>query len=138
MAIRYLQGKDWNEQWNTFEDWKKQWGCLELNWLCNQWISCAYIGGPYGWISPNGEVGGLFDIGKYPSVEEVEEDLKEIATAFPFLEFTIYMVDEVYEETIDVDAEWEVKNGTVTLINKNYSVSDLEFTGIHQKQRHRL
>ena len=130
MDIRYMIGKDWSEQYQVLETWKKQWGCLNLHFLCNDWISCSYVGGPYGWISPNGEVGGIFDIGKYPSVGAVEEDLKKIAEAFPFLEFTIYMVDEIYEETIDVDAEWEVKNGTVTLINEDFSVSDLEYTGI--------
>lgn len=135
MDIRYLQGKDWSEQWDNFEKWKKQWGCLELSFLCNDWISCSYIGGPYGWVSPNGEVGGLFDIGKYPSVEEVEEDLKKIATAFPFLEFTIYMVDEVYEDRIEVDAEWEVKDGKVTRKREGFSVYDLEYTGIQGNHR---
>ena len=86
-------------------------------------------------MSPNGEVGGLFDIGKYPSVEEVEEDLKEIATAFPFLEFTIYMVDEVYEDRIEVDAEWEVKDGKVVRKREDFSVYDLEYTGMKADHR---
>lgn len=134
MDIRYMVGADWREQYDNWEKWKKQWGCLDLSFLCNDWISCAYIGGPYGWMSPNGEVGGLFNIGKYPDTEEVQKDLEEIAKAFPFLEFTIYLIDEIEDVVILVDAEWEVKDGKVELINEDFSISDIEFTGIQSDE----
>lgn len=130
MSISDILGKDFTEKWNRTVEWRKKWGCLELSFLHNDWLSCCDISGPHGWISPNGEVGGYFSIGKYPSREDVENDLKEIIKTFPFLEFTIYMIDEIYDDKIDVEAEWEVSNGIVKLIKEDYSTENVEYSGI--------
>ena len=135
MDIRWMAGSDWFEQYQTWEKWKKSWGCLNLHHLCNDWISSCHLEGPSGWMSPNGEVGGYFSTGRYPSIEEVEEDLNEIAREFPFLEFTAYMVDEVHKNKIDVDAEWKVEKGKVTLVREDYSVDDIMFSGIQSNTK---
>ena len=130
MSISDILGKDFTEKWNRTVEWRKKWGCLELSFLHNDWLSCSDISGPHGWISPNGEVGGYFSIGKYPSREDVEHDLNEIVKAFPFLEFTIYMIDEIYDDKMDVEAEWEVANGAVRLIKEDYTAENVEYSGI--------
>ena len=70
---------------------KRKNGDVSVTYFLNHWISCAYIGGPYGWISPEGEIGGLLYGGKYGvETEELEEDLKKVATEWPSLDFTVY------------------------------------------------
>ena len=137
MDIRWMKGKDWNEQYETWEKWKKSWGCIDLHHLCNNWISSANLYGPCGWMSPDGEVGGYFSTGRYPSVEEVEEDLMKIAKEFPFLEFTAYMIDEIYDDKVDVDAEWKVSSGKVELIREDFSVDDVSHSGIQDTAKYK-
>lgn len=60
---------------------------LHLSFLKNSRIISSFIGGPHGWCDWDGRIGcNTFNIGKYPSVEEVHEDWKKIAEAFPYLD----------------------------------------------------
>jgi hypothetical protein len=61
-------------------------GGLELNWLGNHQIGSSYIGGAHGWVDWDGKVGcGSYNLGKYPSMDEVTEDLTLIAARWPSL-----------------------------------------------------
>ena len=40
MDVRWMEGKDWSEQYQTWRAWKKTWGCLDLLFLLNDWIAC--------------------------------------------------------------------------------------------------
>lgn len=81
---------------NTYEEnvaWQKEHGCLQLNYLDNNWISSCYIGGPNGWCHVDGTIFNNKNIGKWPEWSEVVEDLETLGKAFPFLDMTLYIID---------------------------------------------
>jgi hypothetical protein len=132
-----LDGKNAFEKIRAYEKWKvNEWGCLGLKCFYNHWISCAYIGGPYGWISPEGEIGGLLYGGKHGiDDEDLEEDLKKIATEWPNLEFTVYHLE--YEGGEDdkfwVYTEWKVKKGEVEKVKEDYEVENITYETIDEE-----
>lgn len=91
-AIRLKVGltKDnWNEYFGYKESKEKELGMLELNYLSNSRICSSWIGGPHGWCDWKGNIGcHNYNIGKWPSVEEVFGEWKMIAKEFPFLDLT--------------------------------------------------
>lgn len=76
----------------------------ELNFICNKflwndWASSCYIGGPHGWCSPDGVICHVDNLGKYPSVEDIYDDLRRLKAAFPYLVMTGTIFDgEACEE----------------------------------------
>jgi hypothetical protein len=74
--------------------WQNLWGCVSTSYVHNSWVSCAFIGGPHGWCHPNGQIGFFDNIGKYPSVEEVRDDWKAVAAAFPFLDIDVTLMSK--------------------------------------------
>jgi hypothetical protein len=141
MDYRYILGDSFHDRFNVYDKWKtEEWGCLGLHHFLNHWISCAYIGGPYGWISPEGEVGGLLYGEKYGiETEELEEDLKKVATEWPFLEFTVYLVDHSGgDDPFWVFAEWKVSGGKVGLVKEDYEIDDITYETIDDEiyQKH--
>jgi hypothetical protein len=131
MSARYMiEGDTIFDKMRVYDKWKtEEWGCLGLHHFLNHWISCAYIGGPYGWISPEGEVGGLLYGEKYGiETEELEEDLKKVSTEWPSLEFTVYLVDYPGgDDPFWVFAEWKVKNGVVTKVKEDYEIDNITY-----------
>ena len=130
MDYRYILGDSFHDKFNVYDKWKtEEWGCLGLKHFLNHWISCAYIGGPYGWISPEGEVGGLLYGEKYGiETEELEEDLKKVATEWPSLEFTVYLVDYPGgDDPFWVFAEWKASGGKVELIKEDYEIDNITY-----------
>ena len=130
MDYRYILGDSFHDKFNVYDKWKtEEWGCLGLKHFLNHWISCAYIGGPYGWISPEGEIGGLLYGEKYGiETEELEEDLKKVATEWPSLEFTVYLVDYPGgDDPFWVFAEWKVKDGVVTKTKEDYEIDNITY-----------
>ena len=130
-----LDGKKVIEKIRAYEKWKtEEWGCLDLHYFLNHWISCAYR--PYGWISPEGEVGGLLYGNKYGiETEKLEEDLKKVATEWPSLEFTVYLVDSPgsSDDPFWVFAEWKVSGGKVELVKEDYEIKDITYETIDEK-----
>ncbi len=60
---------------------------LNLDYLANHRIVSAWVGGPHGWCDWDGYIGcNNYNIGKYPTMEEVFNEWYQIAEAFPFLE----------------------------------------------------
>lgn len=91
-AIRQQLGigkEQWKEVWDYRESKEKELGMIELCYLNNSRICSSWIGGPHGWCDWKGNIGCFnYNIGKWPSVEEVFHEWKLIAKTFPFLDLT--------------------------------------------------
>jgi hypothetical protein len=108
MAACYLYGKDpskvkefstvtglfksscedanWEDYINAIRRVERELSLLELSYLHNSRIASSWVGGPHGWCNWDGHIGcNNYNIGKWPSIEEVCIDWIQIAEAFPFL-----------------------------------------------------
>jgi hypothetical protein len=95
-------------------------GGLELHWMGNEQIGSSWIGGPHGWVDWDGKVGcGSYNLGKYPSNDEITEDLRLIAARWPSLKLWVQVVDSEGEGP--VSGEWKVEGGKAERFkNMNY------------------
>jgi hypothetical protein len=94
------------------QEWMDRLGMLSLNYLTNSRIVSSYIGGPHGWCDWDGQVGSVgYNIGKWPSDEEVTEDWEAIAAAFPFLDLTAQCIEDEGEGA--PAAQWRMSGGRV-------------------------
>lgn len=81
-------------------------------------VYSAMIGGSYGWCNWDGTIAGAYNVGKWPSVEELTAQWTDVARAFPFLTLTAQAFDC---EVIEMDgreelvAEWTVAGGVAVL-----------------------
>lgn len=118
--------EDWNTKWTRINKFRQAHKLLELEYLSNNYISSCYIGGCYGWCHPNGTIHFWDNIGKYPSWEELHEECKLIARAFPFLKMKIYLFNQEScifpEDNHDQDKQciggFRINSGRVYLLNK--------------------
>lgn len=102
-----------------YREWAERAGILDLHYLDNSRISSSWIGGPHGWCDWFGRIGcNLYNIGKWPTCEDVTEDWETIAAAFPYLNLTAQVVDNFDGDDDDpppaVAGTWRVQGGTVT------------------------
>lgn len=68
---------------------REKYKILDLEYLGNSQIASSWIGGPHGWMDFEGNVGcSNYNVGKWPSLEELLEEAKVIAEAFPTLKVT--------------------------------------------------
>jgi hypothetical protein len=90
----------------------------DLDYLQNSRIVSCWIGGPHGWCDWNGRIfSDNYNIGKYPSVEEVEKEWRLIAEAFPFLELKCQLFNgETCEEDNKPIIQFNVANGIVEVV----------------------
>lgn len=103
---------------------REQWGSLPLEYLGNSRIVSCWIGGPHGWCTWEGDIfTNNYNIGKWPSVQEVFSEWSEIAQAFPFLDLRCQLLDREAGEEIEegenpatVVVEFIVKDGTCTIV----------------------
>lgn len=59
---------------------------LDLNYLANEQFATSDFKGLHGWLDWEGQIKvSNFDIGKYPKEEELEQEVKLLSNAFPFL-----------------------------------------------------
>ena len=108
---------DW-EAYQAFEsEVTTKYGTIHLNYLKNSQIASCFIGGPHGWCNWNGNIGtNSYNIGKWPSVEEVYEDWVNIANAFPYLNLQCQLFDgETSEEHTYPVIQFDVKDGQVEM-----------------------
>lgn len=101
-----------------FQKYINKINCLSLNYLGNKRITSCYIFGTHGWIDWDGNIFcDSYNIGKWPSLNEVTQDWKAIAEAFPFLKLKCQVIDsEITEEEKPVPtAQWDVCEGKVNL-----------------------
>lgn len=78
----------------------------------NSWGSCAYVGGPHGWCHPSGTISYSDNIGKWPSIEDVQDDWTKLAEAFPFIDLVVTLMNgESGEYPTKPVINFVVKNG---------------------------
>lgn len=96
--------------------WDQAWGQIDLQYVNNDWIAGAFVFGPHGWCQPTGYIGYEDNVGKWPSVQDIEDDWRKLAEAFPFLDLQITLFDgeSGEEETVAV-VGMRVKDGKVWL-----------------------
>lgn len=93
---------------------------LELNYLSNDRISSSWIGGLHGWCDWDGNIFcNNYNIGKWPSIEYIEDELVLVASSFPFLNFKLQVLSkEIHSEEKSYPIYTrEIKNGFVTKID---------------------
>lgn len=113
-----------------------------LEYLQNRLLGSCWVGGSSSWIWEDGSIFKFSNIGKWPSTEEVVDELKRIVQAFPYLKLKVTLFDEEVQSDFyfngqklaDVDYEavldkalcsFTVENGDVTYHDepfKNHSV----------------
>lgn len=100
--------------WQDVEAFHKSINVLDLEYLGNRQIASSWIGGPHGWCDWNGGIGcATWNIGKWPSHEQVESEWREIATAFPYLDLKAQLVPDEGEAALPA-VEYVVERGKVT------------------------
>jgi hypothetical protein len=96
--------------------WRKHLGVLDLGYLHNWQIMSAWFGGPHGWCNWDGQIGcTTFNIGKWPSENEVTGEWRAIAAAFPYLRLTAQCIEDEGEGV--VAGTWTVADGTVNYVD---------------------
>lgn len=99
-----------------FQDFLEKYKVLLLDYIANDQIGSAWIGGPHGWCSWDGFIGAnTFNIGKWPDVESVYNEWELIAKAFPYLNLHCQLYNgEACEEGTKPVIRFRILNGTVT------------------------
>ncbi|MDE1673802.1 hypothetical protein [Nocardia gipuzkoensis] len=93
-------------------EWRERHGILRLRYLTNSQIASSWIGGPHGWCDWDGRIGcDHYNIGKWPDDDDVTEDWRAIAAAFPYLDLTAQCIEDEGEG--NPAAEWRIQGGTV-------------------------
>lgn len=120
-------------------------GTLDLHYLgCGERVASCYVDGPHGWCDWDGRVGtATYNVGKWPTAEEIDSDLRALAEAFPFLRMTVQLLSERYYEDIPnndgygsyvhdetAPVTWTVADGEVTYVIEPLPpvVAPVEFT----------
>ena len=89
---------------------------LETSYVHNTWASSCYVGGPYGWCSPEGEIFYRDNVGKWPSAGSILADLTTIAHTFPFVRLTATLMSgESCEDDTKPVISFEVADGKVSV-----------------------
>jgi hypothetical protein len=118
--------------WDDFSAAWKALGSLDLQYMTNSRLSTAYIYGEHGWMNWDGTVfTDNYNVGKWPEVADIQDELERIAVAFPFLKLRAQLIpnegmghsDErnEYGEVINGDqlpvVEFVVEDGKVELLS---------------------
>ena len=102
--------------YDCYKKWANHFGCIELEYLQNNWIYSSFVGGNIGWCHPDGTIEYHYNIGKWPTPEEVLDDLSTIASNFPFLDFTCTLMDAEYLEDRKPLVSFIVKDGYANIV----------------------
>ncbi len=79
-------------------------------------IASCYVGGRVAWLNFDGKINYFgHNIGKWPTVKDVYNELVILAYLFPFLEMTVQLMDgEGCDETVPL-IEYNIKDGNVEI-----------------------
>lgn len=129
--------KDFHRRFLLQDALRKRCGHVGTNYVSNDWTSCAFIGGPHGWCSPQGVIFYRDNVGKWPSVQEIFDDWTLLARAFPFVDLHVTLMDnEGGIEGIKPVVNIRVVNGEATLEPPNVephgsaAVPELDYAAI--------
>lgn len=113
-----LPNEELQKIWRMEEEVQQKYKVLNLSYLQNNQIVSCYIGGPKGWCDWDGNIGcNSYNIGKWPSVEEVEREWKQIAKEFPYLDLQCQLFNTEYSDETGVPiVQFDVKGGQVTVM----------------------
>jgi len=96
-------------------------GCFtnKIDYLRNSRIVSSWIGGPHGWCNWDGNIfTNNYNIGKWPSCEQVYSEWLIISEAFPYLKLICQLFSgETSEEDTKPIIEYVVSNGCVKACN---------------------
>lgn len=102
------------EKVNKYQE-KIKW--INLEFLSNDWLSCCGFYGANGWCHPDGKIGLMKNIGKYPTVEEVYDELTAIAKNFPYLELECTLMNGEVDSYTKPMISFLVRQGKVIMLN---------------------
>ena len=109
---------------------KNELGILDLEYLTNNQIASSFIGGPYGWINWQGQIGcNSFNIGKWPSHERVLCEWELIAKEWPELNFRSQLVPDEGDAEFPA-VEYVIDHGKVTVIENPTLKLEPKSTGL--------
>lgn len=118
-AIGMPQEPKWHERerWDQFRDemekWREEWGVVGTEYVNNEWVSSCFVYGPHGWCRPDGEIHHHYNVGKWPSCDDILSDWTMIAEAFPFLDLGVTLMSGEHCDAPDTEplVSFIVKNG---------------------------
>lgn len=132
-AICRMPEFEYFENYNIYdkakEAFKEKWGVISTNYIDNNWISCGWIGGYHGWCHPDGTIAYCNNIGKWPEVEEVYNDLCTLGENFIFLNLTCTLMNGEENYCDRSLVTMQLKNGQVEFID-TIPFEQLKFNGI--------
>lgn len=110
-------------------DFAESIGVLELSYLHNYQIGHILARGPHGWCDWDGTIGctGYNLHGKWPHVEDVLRDWKDIAETFPYLDLRCQLLNKHASGCDGIPkalAEFVVANGSVDMVNPGPLIRD--------------
>lgn len=104
--------------WAQERAFRKRWGYVETEYVTNDWISCSFIYGPHGWCHPDGTIGYIDNVGKWPAIADVLMDWETLARAFPFIQCGItLMSDESFQDDSEPVVSILVEDGQAALVD---------------------
>ena len=112
--------------WQISEKWADEMQIVYTEYVYNSHLSSAYIGGPTGWVSINGNISvDGHNYGKWPSVEAIVKDWTNLVTAFPYLDVvcSLFNGESCEDHTIPV-CTIVIRNGKVTVCEPDLSLHD--------------
>jgi len=102
--------------WRAGEAFRELWGTINTEYVHNNWVSSSFIYGPHGWCHPDGTISYDHNVGKRPDIDAIIKDWDALATAFPFLDVTITVMNgESCEDGTRPVVTLKVKDGNVTV-----------------------
>jgi len=112
----YASDKDaWEKKWNYIGD--------KFEYVHNSWISNAFIYGPSGWCHPDGKIEFFYNVGKWPSCEDIYDEWAAISKYFPTINLAAVLFDGEHSEDTKPVIGFLIKGGGVEIYNPN--VGDL-------------
>lgn len=119
--MKNYEDKDRNIDWDAYSEacdmFHEKWQKIDTNYIFNDWISCCWVGGPHGWCHPDGTIAFQNNIGKWPDIEDVYQDLETIAKEFPFLELTCTLMNDEEFDATESLVSFKIKDGEVEVID---------------------
>jgi hypothetical protein len=109
--------------WDIHTQLRESLGYIKTEYVHNSWASCAFIFGPHGWCHPDGTIQYSDNIGKWPDIQEVLNEWNRIASAFPYLDLNVTLMNgEGCEDFICPVVNIRIVDGIATLQEPNLTV----------------
>lgn len=102
------------EYFKHMDELHKKLNLICLEYLSSNWVASSFISGPNGPVSPDGEVKLAKNFGKWPSIEEIENELTIIAEEFPWLKFKLGIKNDEMSHDYNpesFDFAWDLSEG---------------------------